>query len=279
MQVGPRQEHHRVPVSVRALLGSAVLAAWVGCAKAPPPPETQPAPAPTPTPVASRIARLTLYAPWPMELRLRRIFERYQVKHPDVIFQLYVAKPGPLIKRMKAGEVPDVFISMGPAGVETVRELGLVRQGTEQEILTQRVFVVCSDAMADTVKSVQDLARPEVTVVAMPPPNLSSGVYSHRALKEVGILDVVLAKERISPYSLFMKREVDVAIMYGECVFEEDLVLGDRVPRRTINVVEAIGEPFPVVAVPTKGEGPPDAAQAFIDFLIEPEPQSILNRR
>jgi len=54
---------------------------------------------------------------------------------------------------------------------------------------------------------------------------------------------------------------------------------GERVPRPTINVVEPLGEPFPVIAVPIKGEGLADLAQQFINSLTEPEAQRILNRQ
>ncbi len=279
MRVGVASSDRGKLVLVLFLLGLVMWGAWWGCGKEPERPEAPTVTGPPKPADTSRTTKLTVFAPWPMELRLRRAFEKYQLTHPNTTFQLQTGKPGPLIKRMKAGDLPDVYISMGPVGVETIRELGFVREGTEREILSQRVIVVCSDAMKDTVKSVQDLAKPEVSVIAMPPPSLSAGVYSHQALEELGLLQIVLAKERISPYSLFIKGEVDVAIMYEECVYEEDLLPEGRVPRRTINVVEPLGSPFPVIAVAVKGEGAPEVAQEFINFLTEPEAQRILKRR
>lgn len=260
-----------LPLAV--IVGALTAAVGSGCEARPTAPEAPTVAGPPPSAV------VTVYAPWSMELRLRRIFEKFQLARPGVTFRLHVSKPGPLIKRMKEGALPDVYISMGPVGVERLRDLGLVRERSEREILRQRLILVCSDAMKDTVKSVHDLAKPEVTVVGMPPTGLSAGVFSHQALKELGLLETVAAKERISPFSLFVKKEVDVAIMYEECVYEEDLWVGARVPRPTINVVEPLGEPFPVIAVGIKGEGPAEVAQEFIDFLTQPEAQQILNRQ
>lgn len=279
MRVGVASSDRGKLVLVLFLLGLVMWSPWWGCGKEPERPEAPTVTEPLKPADTSRTTKLTVFAPWPMELRLRRAFEKYQLTHPNTIFQLQTGKPGPLIKRMKAGDLPDVYISMGPVGVEKLRELGLLREGSPREILEQRLILVCSDAMKDTVKSVQDLAKPEVSVIAMPPPSLSAGVYSHQALEELGLLQIVLAKERISPYSLFIKGEVDVAIMYEECVYEEDLWPEGRVPRRTINVVEPLGSPFPVIAVAVKGEGAPEVAQEFINFLTEPEAQRILKRR
>jgi len=60
---------------------------------------------------------LTVYAPWSMEMRMRRIFEEFQAAHPEVTFRLETGTPGKLVKRMEAGERPDVYVSMGPMGV------------------------------------------------------------------------------------------------------------------------------------------------------------------
>ena len=137
---------------------------------------------------------LTVFAPWSMEKRMRRIFEKYQQRDPSVTFKLETGTPGSLVKRMKGGERPDVYISMGPIGVEVLHEMGIVREGTEKEILCKRLILVCSEAMKETVKDIRDLARPEVRAVGIGRPTLSAGTFSRTALEKAGVIETVEAK-------------------------------------------------------------------------------------
>ena len=226
---------------------------------------------------------LTVFAPWSMEKRMRRIFERYQERHPEVTFKLETGTPGSLVKRMKAGERPDVCISAGPIGVEVLREMGIVHEGTEREILRQRLVLICAETMKETIKGVRDLAKPEVRTVGLGRPALSAGTFSREALQKAGVLEAVEAKAQISPFRSYMQGKVDVAIILEDCCYDEDLLLGEVVPRRGVCVVhplpEAFCPPFPVIAVATTGSAPVDGATDFVNFLTEKEPQDILHRR
>ncbi len=226
---------------------------------------------------------LTVFAPWSMEKRMRRIFEKYQLQQPNVTFKLETGTPGNLVKRMKAGERPDVYVSAGPVGVEVLRKMGIVREGSEKEILRQRLILVCSDTMQETVKDIRDLARPEVRAVGLGRPTLSAGTFSRKALQEAGVLEAVEAKARLSPLRSYMVGIVDAAIILEECCYDEDLLLGQVVPRRDICVVHPVPEEicpaFPVIAVAVTGSAPADAATGFVNFLTGEAPQDTLHRR
>ena len=226
---------------------------------------------------------LTIYAPWSMEKRLRRIFERFTLKHRNVSFRLQTGTPGRLVELIRQGDRPDVYVSMGPGGVEVLRKMGLVRAGSEKEILRQHLVLICSEPLEGKMTSLRDLARPDVRAVGMGRPTLSAGTLSRVALGKLGILKTVETKARISPLRSYMKGEVDAAIILEECCFDEDLLLGKVVARRGINVVQVVPESlcpaFPVVAVAMKGKGHSEAAEEFIRFLAEREAQDILRRK
>ena len=230
-----------------------------------------------------RIVTLSVFGPWSMEKRMRRVFEKFQLHHPGVNFRLETGTPGRLVQRMEAGERPDVYVSMGPVGVKVLDAMGMVRKGTAREILRQRLILVCSQAARAHVTNVRDLARAEVRGVGMGRARLSAGTFSRAALAKLGVLDAVAAKSKISPLRSYMKGEVDAAIILEECCFDEDLLLGRVVPRKGIHVVGALAESlcpaFPVVAVGMKGRAPPETAGAFIAFLTSREAQDILRRR
>ena len=77
--------------------------------------------------------------------------------------------------------------------------------------------------------------------------------------------------------------DVQAAVLYEECCYDEDLFVGERVPRRGIAVARplprALCEPFPVTAVALEARPPHPAAAAFIQALREPRAQDILHRR
>ncbi len=255
-----------------ALCLAAILAsALVGCRERSRPAET------------SGPVRLAVYAPWSMEKRLRRAFEKFRLEHSEVAFQLQTGTPGRLVNRMKAGERPDVYISMGPVGIDVLTEMGIVRKGSGKEILRQRMILIRSEAMKDTVTRLEDLAKPEVRKVGLGRPSLSAGTFSRQALQKAGILEAVEPKGQVSPLRSYMKGEVDAAIILGECCYDEDLLLGQVVPRQGIHVVGALPESlcptFPVIAVGIKGAAPTEVADRFIEFLTGPEAQSILRRQ
>jgi|GEM_PF-3203765 len=226
---------------------------------------------------------LRVYAPWSMEKRMRRIFEKFQMNDPAVRFRLETGTPGRLVKRMKAGERPDVYVSMGPAGIERLTSLGIVREGTARQILEQRLVLICSETMTDKVRSLKDLARSDVRTVGIGRPSLSAGTFSRMALNKAGILEAVEPKARISPLRSHMQGKVDAAIVLSECCYDEDLICGRMVLRRGIHVVQPLPEslcpPFPILAVAIKGSAQASAAEEFVDFLTRPAAQSILRRR
>lgn len=231
----------------------------------------------------AQLTTLTVYASWSMEKRLRRIFERFTLEHPGVSFRLQTGTPGRLVELIRQGDRPDVYVSMGPVGVEVLRKMGLVREGSEKEILRQHLVLVCSKPLKGKVASLRDLARPDVRAVGMGRLMLSAGAFSRVALRKLGILKAVEAKARISPLRSYMKGEVDAAIILEECCFDEDLLLGKVVARQGINVVQVVPESlcpaFPVVAVGIRGRGYSEAAEEFIGFLTEREAQELLRRK
>ena len=253
------------------LLVPAVLAALCGCTRKPEPP------------ASVQTVTLEVFAPWSMEKRLRRVFEMFQTTHPGVTFRLTTGTPGKLVGLMKGGERADVYVSMGPVGLKVLSDIGLLREGTDVEILRQRLILICTDEMKAHVKGLRDLAKPQVRRVALGGAALSAGVFSRAALDKLGILETVEAKSQKSPLHSLLKGEVDATIILEECCYYEDLQAGRLVPRKGINVVcvldESLCPAFPVMAVALRGQAPPDVAGAFVQFLTTTEAQDILRRR
>jgi ABC-type molybdate transport system substrate-binding protein len=209
--------------------------------------------------------------------------EVFQEQAPTVPVRFRTGTPGQLIRRVKAGERPDVYIAMGPEEIEVLGSLGLAAPGSAREILKQTLVLAVAEKARSRVGRLRDLARKEVAAVGIGRPTLTSGRRTRAALRKLGILDAVEPKARTSPLRSLVLGEVEVAVLYEQCTYEEDLYVGRLVPRRGIAAAKPLPkelcEPFPLLAVAlTTGRAHPAAAR-FIRALGGKRAQDILHRR
>ncbi len=224
---------------------------------------------------------LRVFVPWCMEKRLRRIVEAFQEQRPTAPVRFATGTPGQLLSKIKQGGRPDVYIAMGPAEVEGLDSLGLVVPGSAREILMQTLVLAVSSEARDSVKELRDLAKKEVRAVGIGQPTLESGRLTRAALRKLGILEAVEPKARTSPLRCLVLGDVQAAVLYEQCVYDEDLHAGELAIQRGIALAKPLPkelcEPFPVVAVALKPGHP--AAATFIQVLTEQRAQDILHRR
>ena len=227
--------------------------------------------------------RLDVFVPWAMEKRLRRIVEIFQEACPTTPVRFTTGTPGLLIKKVKAGARPDVYIAMGPAEVDVLGALGLVVPGSQRELLKQTLVLAVSAEARDKVKGLRDLARRDIEAVGIGRPTLTSGKLTRVALKKAGVLEAVEPKGRTSPLRSLVVGDVAAAVIYEQCCYEEDLFVGAEVPRRGIaaamRLPPELCEPFPVLAVALRPDAPHPSAGAFLRVLVEKRAQDILLRR
>lgn len=222
-----------------------------------------------------------MFAPWSLEKRLRRVVEVFQEGCPTTPVRFTTGTPGQLIRRVEAGARPDVYVAMGPAELEVLDQLGVVARGSAREILKQRLMLVVSAGARKTVRELRDLASKEVKAVGIGRPTLTAGRLAWRALNKLGIAEAVKPKARISPLRSLIVGQVQAAVVYEQCAYEEDLHVGDLMLRRGIAFAKPLPEPLcPAFAVSAAAlrTGHPDAA-AFIQVLGEERAQDILRRR
>ncbi len=232
---------------------------------------------------AEAAQRLEVFAPWCMEKRLRRVVEIFQEGCPTTPVRFTTGTPGLLIKRVKAGARPDVYIAMGPAEVDALGALGLTVPGSQRELLKQTLVLAVSAAARDRVRGLRDLARRDIEAVGIGRPTLTCGKLIRVALKKAGVLEAVEPKGMVSPLRSLVVGDVAAAVIYEQCCYEEDLFVGAEVPRRGIAVAKRLPpelcEPFPVLAVALRTDVRHPSAGAFIRALVEKRAQDILLRR
>ena len=226
---------------------------------------------------------LHVFAPWSLEKRLRRTVEPFQERSATTPVRFTTGTPGKLIKRVKGGARPDVYIAMGPGEIEVLEQLGLAAPGTGRVLLKQTLVLAVAETARDRVKDLRDLARKDIAAVGMGRPSLTAGRLTRAALAKLGILAAVERKARTSPLRSLVVGDVQAAVIYEQCCYEEDLFVGAEVPRRGIAVAvrlpRRLCEPFPVIAVALRTQLPHPSAPLFVRVLGEKRAQDILHRR
>ncbi|MFP4058097.1 MAG: molybdate ABC transporter substrate-binding protein [Candidatus Brocadiia bacterium] len=226
---------------------------------------------------------LRVFAPWCMEKRLRRVVELFQEKRPATPVRFTTGTPGQLIKRLRAGERPDVYVAMGPAEFEAIEWMGLAGAHEPKEILRQTLLLAVRAEATDTVRELRDLAKQQVHAVGLGRATLTSGRRGRAALRRLGILEAVAAKARPSPLRRLVLGEVHAAVLYEQCCYQEDLHVGELALRRDIAFARPLPrelcEPFPVLAAALGHEGAHPHAAVFVQTLRTRRAQDILARR
>ena len=228
------------------------------------------------------IVQLKILAPWSFELRIRRVFEDYERQHPLTQFVLVTGMPGKLMKFMKEFPDGDVYVAMGPAELEQLRKMGRLKNGLCEPLVTQHIALVRPARRKGAegtfvVRSIQDLARPEVKSVGLGRPTATAGTVARKLLQKAGILDKVEPKGRKAPLFRAFVGQVAAAFVYEECLFEETKINGQRPMRPGVEMIKLFDEPdaaFDVIAVQLDCARHPEAARDFIHFLKKQLPHT-----
>lgn len=202
--------------------------------------------------------------------------------NPDLKFTEHVKNVGPLVREILDGKTNmDVFVSLGEKELDRLVEAGIV-DGELVPFIRHELHLAVQLGNPLNIRSLEDLARPEVKTVAVPAPELSIGHYGQKALQSAGVWDHLVAANAIvrpdqplKAKQLLYDKKADAAFVYGACS-EDSLREAD--PERSLQgraevayVVprELYGGMFGVAAV-LRTARDPQLARAFVEFLQSP---------
>ena len=228
--------------------------------------------------------KISVFAPWSFEARLRRIVELFEQKTLFVKTRLTLGTPGALIKRIESGERPDVYISMGPNEIEILQNMGLIIPEKQKELMKQTLVLISGDPPVIPIDSLYDLTKEEIKTVGIGRPKLTAGARARMALQKIGLLEEIDKKSKTSPFKSVIFEEAQAAITYEECVYEEDLYKGENIPRRGLKIIgklpEVLCEPFYITAVSLRKNILKNYFSAdFLDFLSEEKARNIMLKK
>ena len=255
---------------------TALLTIAVGCA-----PVATSAPTASPEPVT-----LTVFAAASLTDAFNEIKGEFEAAHPEVTVAYNFGGSNALAQQLGEGAPADVFASANKKQMDVAIDAGRVVTDTTQVFVRNRLVVIVPKDNPGKVETLQDLATPGLKII-LAAKDVPVGQYALDFLdkavqdatfgatfKDTVLANVVSYEDNVrSVLTKIALGEGDAGIVYtsdvgGDAV--QDVI--------TLEIPDALNTiaTYPIGAV--KDSAHPDAAQAFIDFVLSADGQAILER-
>ena len=125
-----------------------------------------------------------------------------------------------LQRQLEKGATADIFISASPRQVVALETNGLIEAESRQDLLTNRLVLVSDDTEEISVKTLTNLAMPEISRIAIGHPNIvPAGTYAKEALTHFGLWEtlhpkLVFGTDVRATLAYVTAGNADVAIVY-----------------------------------------------------------------
>ncbi len=201
----------------------------------------------------------------------------FEQAHPGITLRLNFAASGVLLQQIDQGAPVDVFASADQATMDRAAAAGRIDSATRRDFVSNSLVMVEPAQGALGLKTLQDLRKPEVRRIAVGKvETVPVGRYTRQALASAGLWDALQAKivaaDSVRQALDYVSRgEVEAGFVYRT----DAALLGDK-----LNIVLTASGHDPVsypVALVSDSRHKPQA-QAFIDFLAQPQAQQVLAR-
>jgi ABC-type molybdate transport system substrate-binding protein len=156
-----------------------------------------------------------------MMMPLRQVGELYESRHPWTPLKYTISHHLVLIERLKAGSRADVCLVSGPIEQKL---LGPLVDPQESVIIGESdLIILIRQKKDDRVKTLADLARPEIASIILPDPKLSSiGAFGREMLDRSGLWPRVADKVKITrlplnAVAMVVRGEADLTITSRSC--------------------------------------------------------------
>lgn len=206
----------------------------------------------------------------------------FQAAHPGVKIGLNFAGSQSLRTQIEQGAPADVFISASGTDMNTLVQEGYVTPNAARILLTNSLVVIVPAQNPAAIRALQDLERPQIKMV-LAAADVPVGAYARQSLQKMdsdfgsGFAQKVFAnvvsnednvKQVVAKVQL---AEADAGIVYVSDAVAAPSLMRIEIPAKW-NVIAQ----YPVAAL-TRSPNPVLAEQ-FIDFLLSPAGQSILQK-
>lgn len=237
-----------------------------GCTATP----AEPRPSPSEEEIVSTLeGDLVVFAAASLTDAFGEIADAFAVEHPDVKISFNFGGSSGLAEGIVTGAPVDVFAAASPATMQTVTDASLA---ADPEVFVQNILqIAVPTGNPGGVTSIEDFADAD-KVIALCAPEVPCGAAAARVFETAGIAPApdTLEEDVRAALTKVELGEVDAAMVYRTDVLASD------------GRVEGIGfeeagdaiNDYPIVALDDAPN--PDAADAFVEFVLSEDGQSIL---
>lgn len=208
-----------------------------------------------------------VYAACSLEPTVRAAVERFEAQSPGKSARVETGQPLELVRRIREGDVPDLFVCRGEAEIGLLEREGFLDRGTRHTVRSLRLVLAVPAGNPARIHRVEDLLADRVSTVAMSLPGFTSpGDAGKRALERVEVYAKIQSKLALKQSAeaallALTSGEADAAVLYDPCLrlrakrdispnaIEVGVFLGDETDRRTkVYVVEHKRSPNSLLA-------------------------------
>lgn len=225
----------------------------------------------------SSARELTVSAAASLSEAFNEIASRFEAEHPDHDVQLNFGASGALLQQIRAGAPVDVFASADGGTMDRAAAEGLIVTTRRRDFAGNTlVLAVPADAM-DPPTDLAALAAPRIRRIALgQPDSVPAGRYAREALQVAGLWDalsprLIPAQNVRQALDYVARGEVDAAFVYATDLAAQ--------PGRVLRAFDVpLNAPIRYPIAPVADSREPEAAAAFVRFVLSDEGQAVLRR-
>ena len=226
---------------------------------------------------AQEKSEITVSAAISLKDSLDEIGNMYKKEHPGVKISFNYGGSGTLQRQIEQGAPVDIFFSAAEKQMEELQAKGLIDAGTRRDVVRNQLVLIAPIAMT-TIQGFQDLARPEVKVIALgEPATVPAGMYARQTLEHLGLLAAVEKKTVLAKDVRAVLTYVETGNADAGLVYQTDAQGSTKV--RIVAVAPSDShDPIVYPAAILKGTKNPSGAESFLVFLSGVEAREVYSK-
>jgi len=223
-----------------------------------------------------------IYAPCGMTSPLTTAAHLFRQTHPDIDLNIIYDNAIVLVRKIRAGDRPDVFISPGELEMRQMVDEGFVAPDTVRDFGTLDL-VVFAPKKTQGLDTIQGLTKPAIRTISLAHPDYNSvGYYGQKALQSLGLWEPLKGKLLLREYpleavTLVTQGQVDAGITYLTCPLD---TAPEKADASDVRIIETFArDSYPPVRCQIgilKESEHRDLARQFIDFMVSDQAQEII---
>jgi molybdate transport system substrate-binding protein len=179
----------------------------------------------------------TLYVMVPQGIFLpfNKVKDQFRREHPEVEFKLAIDTPEAMAQMVEENKSkPDIFISPGGHELEVLREKGYIDASTERAFGSYELAILVPKDNPGKVKTLRDLANPEVKLITISDPDLNAACYAARmSFQNIGLWGKIEKKMKVtgccaSSFKWIVDGKAEANIQFLGCPMDEKAAMTEQ---------------------------------------------------